>query len=189
MLPPQKNQGRDSLPSEGANAAASVLCSIVVSNTETVAAISTALGPGAISIVRLSGPLAIACTEPLFRTHSGSLEDQPSHLLRYGWITTSDKEERIDEVLVVVMRAPRSFTGEDIVEIQTNGGALVRTIFRKGGSVGAGVGIVVDFIGSENEELVPIRKCDSVGEIAMIAAKFRIPLPIGPEVGPAPLFV
>ncbi len=87
---------------------------------DTIAAISTASGAGAISIVRLSGPDAIAIADRVF---SGSLKEQKSHTIQYGWI--KDGEKPVDEVLVSLFRAPKSYTTEDIVEINGHGGPVV----------------------------------------------------------------
>ena len=84
---------------------------------DTIAAISTALGVGAISIVRLSGEDAIDIANKVF---SGNLTNALSHTIHYGYI--KDNDEVIDEVLVSVMRAPRTFTMEDVVEINCHGG-------------------------------------------------------------------
>ena len=84
---------------------------------DTIAAISTALGVGAISIVRLSGEDSIDIANKVF---SGNLTNALSHTIHYGYI--KDNDEVIDEVLVSVMRAPRTFTMEDVVEINCHGG-------------------------------------------------------------------
>ena len=84
---------------------------------DTIAAISTALGVGAISIVRLSGEDAIDIANKVF---SGNVTNALSHTIHYGYI--KDNDEVIDEVLVSVMRAPRTFTMEDVVEINCHGG-------------------------------------------------------------------
>lgn len=85
---------------------------------ENICAISTSLGIGAISIVRCSGPDVIAIVDKIF---SGkNLNEVPSHTIHYGYIV--DNGEKIDEVLVSVMRAPKTFTKEDIVEINCHGG-------------------------------------------------------------------
>ena len=85
---------------------------------DTICAISTALGVGAISIVRLSGKDAIKIVNDLFV--GNDLTKAKSHTIHYGYISTND--EKIDEVLVSIMRAPKTFTREDIVEINCHGG-------------------------------------------------------------------
>ncbi len=85
---------------------------------DTICAISSAQGIGAISIVRLSGEDAIEIANKIFK--GKDLTKVDSHTINYGHIM--DKDEVIDEVLVSVMRAPRTFTTEDVVEINTHGG-------------------------------------------------------------------
>ena len=84
---------------------------------DTIVAISTALGEGAISIVRLSGKDAINIVNSIF---TRDLKKAESHKVLYGYI--KDKEEIVDEVLVTVMKGPKSYTMEDIVEISCHGG-------------------------------------------------------------------
>ncbi len=92
-------------------------------NEGTIAAISTPLGEGGIGIVRLTGPDAIGVAAGLFRSTRGdSLEDAPTHTLHYGQIMVG--ERLIDEVLVSVMRPPRTYTREDVVEINCHGGIV-----------------------------------------------------------------
>ncbi len=85
---------------------------------DTIAAISTALGVGAISIIRVSGPESIQIVNKLFI--GKDLTKVDTHTIHYGHIV--DKEEIIDEVLVSVMLSPKTFTTEDIVEINSHGG-------------------------------------------------------------------
>ena len=85
---------------------------------DTIAAISTALGVGAISIIRVSGPESISIVNKIFK--GKDLNEVPSHTIHYGHII--DNEEIVDEVLVSVMRAPRTFTVEDVVEVNCHGG-------------------------------------------------------------------
>ena len=85
---------------------------------DTIVAISTAMGVGAISIVRLSGKEAIKIVNNCFL--GKDLTKVDSHTINYGHI--KDKNELIDEVLVSVMRAPKTFTTEDVVEINCHGG-------------------------------------------------------------------
>lgn len=88
----------------------------------TIAAISTAMGESGIGIIRVSGPDAIAITEKIFRAKNGKkLSTLPTHRLYYGHIWG---EGLIDEVLVSLMRAPYSYTKEDIVEINCHGGRM-----------------------------------------------------------------
>ena len=85
---------------------------------DTIAGISTTLGVGAISIIRVSGDNAIKVVNSVFK--GKNLENVESHTINYGHII--DKEEIIDEVLVSIMKAPRTFTREDVVEINCHGG-------------------------------------------------------------------
>ena len=87
---------------------------------DTIAAISTAQGVGAISIIRVSGTDAIKIISKIFSNKK--FLDAPSHTIHYGYIM--DGDERIDEVLVTIMRAPKTFTKEDIVEINAHGGIM-----------------------------------------------------------------
>ena len=85
---------------------------------DTITAISTALGVGAISIIRLSGKDAISITNSIFK--GKDLTKVNSHTINYGHIVDNDKV--IDEVLVSVMKSPKTYTCEDIVEINCHGG-------------------------------------------------------------------
>ena len=85
---------------------------------DTIAAISTALGVGAISIIRVSGPESIPIVNKVFREKD--LSKVSSHTIHYGHII--DNNEIIDEVLVTIMKSPKTFTTEDIVEINSHGG-------------------------------------------------------------------
>ncbi len=87
---------------------------------DTIVAISTALGVGAISIVRLSGKDAINIVNKCFE--GKDLTKVDSHTIHYGFI--KNETERIDEVLVSIMRAPKTYTTEDIVEINCHGGII-----------------------------------------------------------------
>ena len=88
------------------------------SMNDTIAAISTALGVGAISIIRVSGNEAIEIVSKVWKGKALTLQD--THTIHYGHIV--DKEEVIDEVLLSLMRAPRTFTKEDVIEINSHGG-------------------------------------------------------------------
>ncbi len=90
---------------------------------DTIAAISTALGEGAIGIVRLSGDDAIAIADKIYQGKD-SLSEVPSHTIVYGHIIDFATNERVEEAMVSVMRAPRTFTREDVVEINCHGGLL-----------------------------------------------------------------
>jgi tRNA modification GTPase len=90
--------------------------------TETIAAISSPAGEGAIALVRISGGEAIAVADRIFRG-SEKPSEFPSHSQRLGEIVEADRS--IDQVLLSVHRAPASYTGEDLVEISCHGGILV----------------------------------------------------------------
>ena len=87
---------------------------------KTIAAISTALGAGGIAVIRISGSDAVKIADKVF-SGKDKLLDVPSHTVHYGFIKNADGE-RVDEVLATVMRAPKTFTREDVVEISTHGG-------------------------------------------------------------------
>ena len=90
---------------------------------DTITAIATPLGEGAIGIVRISGTEAVAIANRIFQ--GKNLETVDSHTLNYGHILDPDKDEILDEIMVGVMRAPRTFTREDVIEINTHGGIAV----------------------------------------------------------------
>ncbi|TVX99962.1 tRNA uridine-5-carboxymethylaminomethyl(34) synthesis GTPase MnmE [Cohnella terricola] len=92
-------------------------------NEDTIAAIATALGEGSIAVVRVSGPNSVDTVAKLFRSKQ-NLRDADSHTVHYGWIVDPRTEQVLDEVLVTVMKGPRSFTAEDVVEISTHGGIV-----------------------------------------------------------------
>jgi tRNA modification GTPase len=89
---------------------------------DTIAALATPLGFGAISIIRVSGEKSIAAVDSIFNGNM-RLEKAKSHTIHYGNII--DSEEMVDDVLVSIFRAPNSYTGEDSVEISTHGNPLI----------------------------------------------------------------
>ena len=91
---------------------------------DTIAAISTAPGEGAIGIVRISGEDAIRIADEVYRLNEKRLKEQPSHTIHYGHIVDPKNDEVIDEVMVTVLRAPKTFTREDVVEINCHGGIV-----------------------------------------------------------------
>ena len=94
---------------------------------DTIAAIATPLQPSGLGVIRISGPQAVPVVEPLFKGDGKELQKTETHKLIHGWI--HDDGELLDQVLVVVMRAPHSFTTEDVVEIQCHGSPFIlRTI-------------------------------------------------------------
>ncbi|MCF7889667.1 tRNA uridine-5-carboxymethylaminomethyl(34) synthesis GTPase MnmE [Candidatus Bipolaricaulota bacterium] len=92
---------------------------------ETIAAISTPLGRSGIGIVRLSGPEALGIAGKLFTSPDGiDLTEVESHTLHYGYVQDPREKKEIDEVLVSVMKAPRTYTREDVAEINCHGGVV-----------------------------------------------------------------
>lgn len=91
---------------------------------DTIAAISSAPGEGAIGIVRLSGDDALAIADKVYNLGQKKLSTQNSHTIHYGHIVDPKDGQEIDEVMVSVMREPKTFTREDIVEINTHGGIV-----------------------------------------------------------------
>jgi tRNA modification GTPase len=94
---------------------------------ETIAAIATPRGEGGIGVVRLSGPSALSCARLMIRTpRNGFLPEKvPARAVFHGWAHHPLSGVLLDEVLLVVLPAPRSFTGEETVEIQGHGGEVV----------------------------------------------------------------
>ena len=91
---------------------------------DTIAAISTAPGEGAIGIVRISGDLAISIASSIYQCGTKQLEEQKTHTIHYGHIVDPKSGEVYDEVMVSVLRAPKTFTREDIIEINCHGGIV-----------------------------------------------------------------
>jgi tRNA modification GTPase len=89
---------------------------------DTIAAISTPMGEGAIAIVRLSGEESISIANKIFK--GKSLTAVPSHTIHYGHIIDPKTESRVEEVMVSVLKAPKTFTRENIVEINCHGGLV-----------------------------------------------------------------
>ena len=96
---------------------------MITKEFDTIAAISTPLGEGAIGIVRLSGTDSFKIAQKIFK--GKNLNSVASHTLNYGHIVDPDKDEILDEVMVGAMRSPKTFTREDIIEINTHGGIAV----------------------------------------------------------------
>lgn len=96
---------------------------MITKEFDTIAAISTPLGEGAIGIVRLSGTDSFAIAKKIFK--GKNLQEVASHTLNYGHIVDPEKDEILDEVMVGAMRSPKTFTREDIIEINTHGGIAV----------------------------------------------------------------
>lgn len=90
---------------------------------DTITSISTPMGEGAIGIVRLSGPQAIEIGDKLYKGKK-KLAEVDSHTINYGHIIDPDTNETVEEVMISVLRAPKTFTREDIIEINCHGGIL-----------------------------------------------------------------
>lgn len=97
-----------------------------VTEFDTIAAISTPIGEGAISIVRMSGEDAVKIANKVSK--GKDLTKVPSHTINYGHIIDPDTGKVIDEVMISVMRAPKTYTREDIVEINTHGGVMATNL-------------------------------------------------------------
>ena len=94
-------------------------------SSDTIAAIATAMSPSGIGIVRISGDEALAIIDRIYRSKNNNvrLNDCKSHTIHYGYIY--DGDEVVDEVMVLLMKAPNSYTREDTVEIDCHGGVYV----------------------------------------------------------------
>lgn len=106
----------------------------------TIAAISTAMSASGIGIIRISGEESMNIISRTYRSKNGkkNIKEVPTHTIHYGYIY--DGEELIDEVLVMIMRAPRTFTGEDTVEIDCHGGVyamkrVLETVLKNGAKI------------------------------------------------------
>ncbi len=107
-------------------------------NQDTIAAISTGMTNSGIGIVRISGSEALEIADRVYKGKE-TITEVPTHTIHYGHIM--DGEETVDEVLVMVMRGPRTFTGEDTVEINCHGGTYVvsrvlETVLKAGSKTG-----------------------------------------------------
>ena len=106
----------------------------------TIAAISTAMSTSGIGIIRISGEDAMEVISRIYRSkgRKKNIKEVPTHTIHYGYIY--DGEELIDEVLVMIMRAPKTFTGEDTVEIDCHGGVfamrrVLETVLKNGAQI------------------------------------------------------
>jgi tRNA modification GTPase len=90
---------------------------------DTITAISTPMGEGAIAIVRLSGPEAVGIADKVYKGKE-SLGNVDSHTIHYGKLVDPKTDQAVEEVMISVMRAPRTFTREDVVEINCHGGLV-----------------------------------------------------------------
>jgi len=106
----------------------------------TIAAIATAVaaGVGSVAIVRISGPEAQAVGRRVFRPAGDRRQGWESHRVYYGHVVESASGEVLDEVLLLYMQAPRSFTGEDVVEFHCHGGLIcVQRVLEQVGPTGS----------------------------------------------------
>jgi len=95
----------------------------MIPTDDTIAAIATATGAAGLAVVRVSGPRALALADAVLGG-SACVSAAASHTLHHGWAVWPGTERRLDEVVVAVFRAPRSYTREDVVELSCHGGAL-----------------------------------------------------------------
>ncbi|WP_274308661.1 tRNA uridine-5-carboxymethylaminomethyl(34) synthesis GTPase MnmE [Solibacillus daqui] len=92
---------------------------------DTIAAISTPMGEGAIAIVRLSGDEAVAIADKIFKSPNNKcLAEVPTHTIHYGHLVDPKTDEVVEEVMLSLMRGPKTFTREDVVEINCHGGIV-----------------------------------------------------------------
>src|SRR6478609_5789763 len=95
----------------------------MIPNEQTIAAIATAAGVGAIGVIRLSGPEAIAIADIIFK--GKSLSAQASHTIHFGKIISPKDGSTIDEVVVSLFKGNKSYTGEEVVEISGHGSPYI----------------------------------------------------------------
>ncbi len=92
---------------------------------DTIAAVSTPIGQGGIGIIRVSGDKAISIVDKIFRAlDRKKLSKSLTHTVHYGYIVDPNTKEDIDEVLVTLMKGPKTFTSENVVEINCHGGIV-----------------------------------------------------------------
>lgn len=108
-----------------------------ITDYDTIAAISTPPGEGGISIVRLSGSESLKIADTLYKMGDKKISEQDTHTIHYGHITDPKTDAVLDEAMVTVMRGPKTYTTEDVVEINTHGGmiaanAVLQAVLRQG---------------------------------------------------------
>lgn len=163
--------------------------------TQTIAAISTPLAKGGISVIRISGEQAIQIAQKVFSSVSGKLlHDQRGYTALFGTVN-NDKKEKIDDAIALVFKAPFSYTGEDVVEISCHGGVFVTTkvlqSIVKAGAVLAQAGeftkraylngkmdltaaeSVIDVINSGNEVSLKMAEVQSGGRLYQTAMEIK----------------
>ena len=94
---------------------------------DTIAAIATPPGESGIAIIRLSGPESVAIAGKIFEARSGNVSDFDSHTIHYGRIRNEDGKT-VDQVYLSLFRSPKSYTGQDVVEISSHGGLVVSRV-------------------------------------------------------------
>lgn len=159
-----------------------------------IAAVSTPVGEGALAVIRISGENAVAVAEACFKGPA-RISDSPTHTVHYGYIVDPVSGAMIDEVMAAVFRTPRSFTGEDSVEITCHGGVLVtQQVFEtvlKAGARAAEPGeftqrafmngkmdlsqaeAVADLIHAQSESAVQAARIQLQGKLGGAVAEFR----------------
>ena len=103
--------------------------------TDTIAAISTPIGEGGISVIRLSGDHALSVIEKIYfkdkdQNKKFSISETDSHTVHFGYIF-DDTQLLIDEVLITIFKNPHSYTGEDVIEISSHGGTYIAQKIQK----------------------------------------------------------
>ncbi len=91
---------------------------------DTIAALVTAVGESSVGIIRISGPEAVEIAKKIYQGKS-NFDTADTHTIHYGYVYDWKQDKKIDEALFMLMRGPRSFTGEDVVEVQCHGGMVV----------------------------------------------------------------
>src|SRR5690348_17104334 len=92
---------------------------------DTIAAVATPPGEGSVAIIRISGPDAESIARAIFARSAGRNGTLKSHRLYHGTVRDPRTETVLDQVLLTIMRAPRSYTGEDVIEVNCHGGVFV----------------------------------------------------------------
>lgn len=148
---------------------------MLTSNDDTIAAIATPIGLGGVGIVRLSGPDAVSIAAKLFRPSGRTaLGDVPSHLMVHGWIESGGAV--VDEAMAVCMRGPRSYTTEDVVELQCHGGALVlRTVLESACAAGARLALPGEFtLRAFANGRIDLTRAEAVADIVKAGSQFGL---------------
>ena len=151
--------------------------------SETICAISTALGEGAIGIVRLSGDEAFSIADKIVRLPKGkTVESLPTHTINYANIIDPKTEEKIEEIMLVKMVGPRTYTTEDVVEINCHGGIITiqkepgeftKRAFLNGRIDLTQAEAVIDFIKSKTDEASQIANNQMQGRLSTLIKRLR----------------